>query len=66
MIVILQMITYLILQVVVMRTELRCLICSHSWMQRFPNKIPVCCPKCKRYEWKGKFDRPNINGEVLE
>ena len=43
------------------KTELRCLhidkdgvMCGHVWIQRFPNKIPVACPRCKSYEWKGK------------
>lgn len=40
-----------------MKSQLRCLRsdCGHSWLQKFPNKIPVCCPKCKSYEWNNQI-----------
>ena len=33
-------------------TILRCLYsdCGHEWTPRFP-RLPLVCPKCKRYDW---------------
>lgn len=34
-----------------MNAELRCFICNYVWEQKFPHKVPVQCPRCKRYDW---------------
>jgi len=36
----------------VMVTTLKCLYsdCGHMWTPRFP-RLPLVCPKCKRYNW---------------
>ena len=33
-----------------MKIVLRCNQCPHEWAQRGVN-VPLCCPRCKRYDW---------------
>jgi len=32
----------------------QCEQCGHKWKERAEN--PMCCPKCKRYNWRIKND----------
>lgn len=31
--------------------ELHCIPCGHKWYPRVPEP-PICCPKCRRADWK--------------
>ncbi len=35
--------------------KLKCKLCSHEWTPR--NKIPIACPRCKRYD----YQKDNLN-----
>jgi hypothetical protein len=34
--------------------ECKCALCGHTWKSRV--SAPAQCPRCKRYDWKGKLD----------
>lgn len=37
--------------------KLRCVACHHEWFPKSPEP-PICCPKCRRADWKdGKGPR---------
>lgn len=32
------------------KLKCECRLCGHKWERRVP-KLPLCCPRCKRYDW---------------
>lgn len=44
-------------------TKYKCLKCNHTWPGR-TNPSPLCCPKCKRYDW-GKSKGEVKNGRSI-
>ena len=39
-----------------------CIKCKHKWTNRIEK--PLCCPKCKRYDWEEKV-KLQIKQEIL-
>lgn len=40
----------------------KCIKCEHEWKSRKDN--PLCCPRCKRYDWKNPSNQTNEKEEI--
>lgn len=34
--------------------KFKCSLCGYEWNSRKEGKVPVSCPRCKRYDWREK------------